>query len=247
MRYLVLTDIHANLEALDACLADARPRGFDQTLVLGDLVGYGGDPNAVVERIQSLKPAAIVRGNHDKVACGLEQADGFNAVAKSAAKWTLDVLKPAYREWLAALPGGPIDVDDVVEICHGSPFDEDAYIFDELDAVRALKVSNRQLCLFGHTHYPVTFELSADGFDSVGSASSPQMQVQMKDDCKYLINPGSVGQPRDGDPRAAYALVDTTQRRVELYRIRYAIEDAQTKVMKAGLPDVLAQRLAVGR
>jgi predicted phosphodiesterase len=247
MRYLVLTDIHANLEALDACLADARPRGFDKTLVLGDLVGYGGDPNTVVERIQALDPVAIVRGNHDKVACGLEQAEGFNAVAKSAAKWTLDVLKPAHREWLAALPEGPVDVDDVIQICHGSPFDEDAYIFDELDAVRALKVSNRPLCLFGHTHYPVTFELSSEGFDSMGSASAPQVQVQMKDGCKYLINPGSVGQPRDGDPRAAYAIVDTTQRRVELYRIRYAVDEAQSKVVKAGLPDVLAQRLAVGR
>ena len=247
MRYLVLTDIHANLEALDACLADARPRGFEQTLVLGDLVGYGGDPNMVVERIQSLNPLAIVRGNHDKVACGLEQAEGFNAVAKSAAKWTLDVLKPAYREWLAALPEGPIDVDDVVEICHGSPFDEDAYIFDELDAVRALKVSNRPLCLFGHTHYPVTFELSDDSFENIGSAAAPQMQVPMKNGSKYLINPGSVGQPRDGDPRAAYAIVDTTLRRVELYRTRYAVEEAQNKVLMAGLPDVLAQRLAVGR
>ena len=113
MRYLVLTDIHANLEALDACIADATPRVFEQTLVLGDLVGYGGDPNAVVERIQGLAPVAIVRGNHDKVACGVEQAEGFNAVARSAAKWTLDVLKPAYREWLAALPEGPIDVDEV--------------------------------------------------------------------------------------------------------------------------------------
>jgi len=247
MRYLVLTDIHANLEALDACLADARSRGFDRTLVLGDLVGYGGDPNTVVERIQGLEPVAIVRGNHDKVACGLEQAEGFNAVAKSAAKWTLDVLKPAYREWLAALPEGPVDVDEVIQICHGSPFDEDAYIFDELDAVRALKVSNRPLCLFGHTHYPVTFELSAEGFDSMGSASAPQTLVQMKDGCKYLINPGSVGQPRDGDPRAAYAIVDTAQRQVELYRIRYAVDEAQSKVVKAGLPDVLAQRLAVGR
>src|SRR5580765_364384 len=247
MRYLVLTDIHANLEALKACLTDAGARTFDETLVLGDLVGYGGDPNAVVELVQSLKPVAIVRGNHDKVACGLEQAEGFNAVAKSAAKWTLEVLKPEHRDWLCALPAGPIDVDDVVEICHGSPFDEDAYIFDELDAVRALKVSNRPLCLFGHTHYPVTFELSADSFDSMGSASAPQTQVPMKPGRKYLINPGSVGQPRDGDPRAAYAIVDTSLRIVELYRTRYAIEDAQTKVVKAGLPDVLAQRLAVGR
>ena len=247
MRYLVLTDIHANLEALDACLADARARTFDATLVLGDLVGYGPDPNTVVERVQALAPVAIVRGNHDKVACGLEQAEGFNTVAKSAAKWTLDVLKPAYREWLAALPEGPHIVDDLVEICHGSPFDEDAYIFDELDAVRALKVSTRPLCLFGHTHYPVTFELSEQSFDSVGSAAAPEMKVQMKPGSKYLLNPGSVGQPRDGDPRAAYAIVDTKQRRVELYRVRYAVEETQAKIIKAGLPEVLAQRLAVGR
>src|SRR3954454_11936036 len=128
MRYLVLTDIDANLEALDARVADARARGFERTLGLGDLVGYGGDPNAVVERIQGLEPVALVRGNHDKVACGLEQAEGFNAVAKSAAKWALDVLKPADSEWLAALPEGPVDVHDTIQICHGSPFDEDAYI-----------------------------------------------------------------------------------------------------------------------
>jgi predicted phosphodiesterase len=247
MRYLVLTDIHGNLEALDTCLADARVRTYDETLVLGDLVGYGPDPNAVVERVQELKPIAIVRGNHDKVACGLEQADGFNAVAKHAAKWTLDVLSPEYRDWLCALPVGPHIVDDLVEICHGSPFDEDAYIFDELDAVRALKVSTRALCLFGHTHYPVTFELSEQSFDSVGSSAAPEMLIQMKLGSKYLVNPGSVGQPRDGDPRAAYAIVDTKKRCVELYRLTYPVEETQAKIIKAGLPEVLAQRLAVGR
>ncbi len=247
MRYLVLTDIHGNLEALETCLADARARAFDSTLVLGDLVGYGPDPNAIVERVIELEPVAIVRGNHDKVACGLEQAEGFNSVAKSAAKWTFDVLRPAHRDWLCALPVGPIEVDDVVEICHGSPFDEDAYIFDELDAVRALKVATRPLCLFGHTHYPVTFELSADSFDSVGSATEPEMLVQMRDGCKYLLNPGSVGQPRDGDPRASYAIVDTQHRRVELYRLPYPVEETQAKIIKAGLPEVLAQRLGFGR
>ncbi len=247
MRYLVLTDIHANLEALDTCLADARARTYDETLVLGDLVGYGADPNAVVERVQALAPLALVRGNHDKVACGLEQAEGFNAVARSAARWTLEVLKPEYRDWLAVLPEGPHVVDDLVEICHGSPFDEDAYIFDELDAVRALKVSTRPLCLFGHTHYPITFELSDQSFDSVGSAAAPETTIQLKPGSKYLVNPGSVGQPRDGDPRAAYAIVDTAQRRVELFRLKYPVEEAQAKVIKAGLPEVLAQRLGVGR
>ena len=247
MRYLVLTDIHANLEALDACLADARARGYDQALVLGDLVGYGADPNAVVERVQALDPAAIVRGNHDKVACGLDQADGFNEVAKSAAHWTFETLTPEHRAWLAALPAGPHTVDDLVEICHGSPFDEDAYIFDELDALRALKVSQRALCLFGHTHYPVTFELSAEAFDSTGPSALAETRIELRVGRKYLLNPGSVGQPRDGDPRAAYAIADTGKRRIELFRLDYALEEAQQKVIKAGLPEVLAQRLAVGR
>ncbi len=247
MRYLVLTDIHANLEALDACLAHAASRGCEATLVLGDLVGYGADPNAVVERVQALKPVAIVRGNHDKVACGIDQAEGFNAVARHAARWTLEQLTPDYREWLAALPAGPTEVDDLLEICHGSPFDEDAYIFDELDAVRALKVSTRPLCLFGHTHYPVTFELSDETIESIGSTPASEMRVQIRDGCRYLINPGSVGQPRDGDPRAAYAIVDTSERRVELFRATYPVEAAQAKIIEAGLPEVLAQRLAVGR
>jgi diadenosine tetraphosphatase ApaH/serine/threonine PP2A family protein phosphatase len=247
MRYLVLTDIHANLEALDTCLADARARGYDETLVLGDLVGYGADPNAVIERIQALKPLAIVRGNHDKVACGIEQAESFNAVARSAAHWMLDVLDPEYRRWLAALPAGPHVVDELVEICHGAPFDEDAYIFDELDAVRALKMLSRPLCLFGHTHYPVTFELSAEAFDSTGPSSDTQARLTLRNGSKYLVNPGSVGQPRDGDPRAAYGIVDTRQRSIDLLRVPYPIERAQAKVIKAGLPEVLAQRLAVGR
>jgi diadenosine tetraphosphatase ApaH/serine/threonine PP2A family protein phosphatase len=247
MRYLVLTDIHSNLEALNVCLADARRRRYDETLVLGDLVGYGADPNAVVESVQALNPRAVVRGNHDKVACGLDQAEGFNAVAKSAARWMLDVLKPQHRAWLAALPAGPMAIDEYLEICHGSPYDEDAYIFDELDALRALKVSTRQLCLFGHTHYPIAFELSADAFEAFGPSQDTEAHLSMRSECKYLVNPGSVGQPRDGDPRAAYGIVDTDLHRVELFRLEYPVEEAQAKVLKAGLPEVLAQRLAVGR
>jgi diadenosine tetraphosphatase ApaH/serine/threonine PP2A family protein phosphatase len=247
MRYLILTDIHANLEALETCLADAKARGYDATLVLGDVVGYGGDPNAVIERVQTLAPAAIIRGNHDKVACGLEPPEGFNVVARSAALWTLQTLTPENRDWLAALPVGPEIVDDLIEICHGSPFDEDSYIFDELDALRALKVSRRPLCLFGHTHSPVAFAQSEDAVDSVAPPSSGESHLTLHSGVKYLVNPGAVGQPRDGDPRAAYAIVDTVNRQVELFRIPYPIEAAQAKVMKAGLPEVLAARLAIGR
>src|SRR5204862_1877416 len=125
MRYLVLTDIHANLEALDTCLADAAARGYDESLVLGDIVGYGPNPNEAIERIKALKPIAMIRGNHDKVACGVEQPEGFNAVARRAALWTFEILRADHKNWLAALPKGPIIVDDLVEICHGSPVDED--------------------------------------------------------------------------------------------------------------------------
>jgi diadenosine tetraphosphatase ApaH/serine/threonine PP2A family protein phosphatase len=246
LRYLILTDIHANLEALEVCLTDATRRKYDATLVLGDLVGYGADPNAVVERVQGLKPVAIVRGNHDKVACGLEQAEGFNSVARSAARWTLEVLTPEHRTWLANLPTGPHDVDDVIQICHGSPFDEDAYIFDELDAVRALKLSTRPLCLFGHTHYPITFELSAEGFDSIGPSAAPVAELKMKNGSKYLVNPGSVGQPRDGDARAAWALIDTDESRAEFRRVAYPIEETQAEIRERGLPSALSARLAQG-
>jgi predicted phosphodiesterase len=247
MRYLVLTDIHANLEALESCLADAAGRHSDTTLILGDLIGYGADPNAVVERVRQMNAGAMVRGNHDKVAIGIEHAEGFNAVARAAAIWTLDELTPENRAWVAALPQGPATVDDFVEICHGAPFDEDVYLFTERDALEGLTVSNRQLCLFGHTHYPITFRLTDGVVDSLGPARQAEAQIRILDGVKYLLNPGSVGQPRDGDPRAAYAIVDTAERKVELYRVDYPIQEAQRKIVDAGLPEPLAWRLTAGR
>ena len=139
MRYLVISDIHANLEALDAVLAAAG--GYDHALVLGDLVGYGADPNAVIDRVLSLPSATFIRGNHDKVGAGLEDTEGFNYLARQAITWTAHELTPEHRAWLAALPQGPVIVDPLVEICHGAPFDEDVYIFDDLDAMRALRAS----------------------------------------------------------------------------------------------------------
>ena len=247
MRYLILSDIHANLEALETVLSDAQARGYDETLVLGDLVGYGADPNAVVDRVRALQPTAIVRGNHDKVAFGLDQAEAFNAVAKTAAHWMLEVLTPENRDWIAALPQGPRAVNDLIEICHGAPYDEDAYIFDETDARLALNTTTRPLCLFGHTHYPVTFELTNGSCTRRGPAAETEARLELSEGVRYLLNPGSVGQPRDGDPRAAYAIVDAGARRVELFRLMYPLEVAQAKVISAGLPEILARRLAAGR
>lgn len=244
MRYLVITDIHANLEALDVVLADATVRGYDRTLVLGDLVGYGPDPNAVIERVTGLQPYALVRGNHDKIAFGIDQAEGFNVSARAAAQWTLNALTPAHRDWLINLPKGPTTVDDCVEICHGTPFDEDEYIFDELDARRAIDSARQRLCLFGHTHVAMVFRLTGR---SIGFMDLPSTRIVLDPDAKYLVNPGSVGQPRDSDPRAAYAIFDAGTRQLEMYRLEYPIEHTQQKMITAGLPEPLVRRLAAGR
>src|SRR5687768_14709697 len=152
MRYLVISDIHANIEALDATLAAAAD--CERVLVLGDLVGYGADPNAVVEKIRALPAATLIRGNHDKVAAGLEDVEGFNYLARQAIEWTANTLTRENRAWLAELPMGPVLVEPFVEICHGAPFDEDCYVFDDLDATRAMRTARAPLCLYGHTHVP---------------------------------------------------------------------------------------------
>jgi predicted phosphodiesterase len=246
MRYLILTDIHANLEALETCLKDARGRGYDESLVLGDIVGYGPDPNAVIEAIRRLKPKAIVRGNHDKVALGMNQAEGFHAAARAAAHWMLESLTEQNREWLVALPMGPTIIDGEIEICHGAPFDEDAYIFDELDARHAFEASTAPVCLYGHTHFAVVFRLIKDLLEVVSPADG-ETALTIEPQARYLVNPGSVGQPRDGDPRAAYAIYDTDTKQLDLIRLAYPLEITQEKMLKVGLPDPLARRLALGR
>jgi diadenosine tetraphosphatase ApaH/serine/threonine PP2A family protein phosphatase len=257
MRYLVLSDIHANLEALEATLAAAG--AYDSTLVLGDLVGYGADPNAVIECVRRLQPAVVIRGNHDKVAAGLEGVEGFNQIAREAVEWTAAALTQENRAWLAALPQGPVVIDETVEICHGSPFDEDMYVFDDLDALRAIRATRRPLCLFGHTHIPAVFRLSREvsqandvspgnaTIDLIGPAKGTSFTIDMKENVHYLVNCGAVGQPRDGDPRAGYGIVDTDARTVVTMRIAYDVTNAQRKIIQAGLPDILAKRLSVGR
>ena len=247
MRYLVLSDIHANMEAFDAVLAAAKTLSYDRILVLGDLVGYGADPNAVIEKVRTLRPHALIRGNHDKVGSGLESPEGFNAVARSAIRWTYDALTAENRDWLAALPAGPVVVDDLIEICHGTPFDEDAYVFDDLDALRSLHAAERPVCLFGHTHVQVGYTLTGNLFTLATIDDSRPLTIELPDDGRHLVNPGSVGQPRDGDPRAAYAIADTNRRDVVIYRTEYDIDRARSRILEEGLPEILAQRLALGR
>jgi len=244
--YLVLSDIHSNLDALDAVLAAVHGQ-WDRLLVLGDLVGYGGEPNGVIDRIRGLNPVAVIRGNHDKAACGIDDASNFNQIAKYAAMWTGEALTDDNREYLRALPAGPVLIDDRVEICHGAPFDEDHYIFDSDDAQRAMATSERQLCLFGHTHLPVVFKTDGVHFGGFVPEGEAPIELPIVDGMRYVVNPGSVGQPRDGDARAAFAIYLPETTTVILRRIPYAVDAAQRRIMTAGLPASLANRLAVGR
>jgi len=244
VRYLILSDIHANLDALEAVLAAAEKQ-WDRVLVLGDLVGYGAGPNQVIDRVRALDPAAVIRGNHDKAACGLDDGENFNQVARYAAAWTLQQLTPANREYLRALPQGPTIIDDRLEICHGAPFDEDHYIFDAGDAHHALEASERDICLFGHTHLPVIF--AAVGSQLGAEIPDDDLQrITLDKGTRYLINPGSVGQPRDGDARAAFAFYDPAGT-IDFRRVEYDIASAQRQISAAGLPQSLANRLAIGR
>lgn len=255
--YLVLSDIHANLEALEAVLAAAG--SYERALVLGDLVGYGADPNAVIDRVRALPVSAMVRGNHDKVAAGLEGVEGFNQIAREAVAWTTSALTPENHAWLAAMPTGPVVANELVEICHGTPFDEDMYVFDDLDALRAIRSAQRPLCLYGHTHVPAVFRLakrqpvpatlSASGtvLELIRPSRGARFTFELERQSLYLVNCGAVGQPRDGDPRAAYGIVDTNTQTVVICRTEYDVAAAQAKIIQAGLPDVLAHRLALGR
>ena len=247
MRYLVISDIHGNLEALETVLS-VLDGHYDKVLVLGDLVGYGADPNAVTDRVRELNPHMVIRGNHDKVAAGLDDGESFNAVARSAVLWTYEALTPDNRDYLKKLPAGPQVIDDLLEICHGTPFDEDVYLFDDLDALRAFEAASRPVCLFGHTHVAVGFRYDDSALEIVaGPGDTAGLRLDFTAEARYLINAGSVGQPRDGDPRAGAAIVDVSARQIELFRIAYPIEEAQRKIRLAGLPEVLAKRLSLGR
>ncbi|NOT45252.1 MAG: metallophosphoesterase family protein [Acidobacteria bacterium] len=244
MRYLVLSDIHANLEALDAVLEAAAP--WDHALVLGDLVGYGADPNAVVERVRALPSSTVIRGNHDKVAAGIADVRAFNHLARQAIAWTSSQLTADNLRWLSDLATGPLDVGPLIEICHGTPFDEDVYVFDEYDATRALRSARRAVCLFGHTHVPAVFRFDPQRH-AVDVAAARPGALTLDGESRYLVNVGSVGQPRDADPRAAFGIVDSSALTVTFVRAAYDIPTAQAKILQAGLPEMLAQRLGLGR
>ena len=249
MRVLILSDLHANLPATEAVLAHAEQDGWDLTIVLGDLVGYGADPVPVIDVVRGLRNLTIIRGNHDKVAAGIEEPIDFNTVARQAAEWTIGQLDAGHAEYLRALPRGPMTVENLaldVAICHGAPFDEDYYIFDVDDAAAALGANPASLVLCGHTHLQMAFRQVTEARSRIVTRVDDQ-RITFADGERLLVNPGSVGQPRDGDARAGYATLDTVEGALTLHRVDYDIAEAQRRILEAGLHPALAERLSVGR
>jgi putative phosphoesterase len=246
MRMLVISDLHANLEALTAVLNETRRKHIDRVICLGDFVGYGAKPNQVLDRMRQMRAEKLyVRGNHDRVVAGEEDGEGFNQAARAAALWTRDQLSATNRAFVKSLPVGPVSDGNGILICHGSPFDEDEYIFSEHDAYRVLLSYEVPLIFFGHTHLPVVFEYDPGKRLSARLIKKPAI-VTLNPARRYLINPGSVGQPRDRNPLASYLIFDQERRTVQYRRVRYDVSTTQQAIRRAGLPTILADRLAVG-
>ena len=240
MRYAILSDIHGNLEALDAVLADALPRA-DGVLCLGDVVGYGADPLACIERMAE-GAHAVVAGNHEHGVAGLLDLDWFNDRARVAAEWTRGRLDDDHLQWLAARPL-VLEVDDAT-LVHASPARpaEWDYLVSAEDGYEALAAFATRMCFVGHSHRPGVWSVGSSGRAWEPAAT----EVELEAGRRYLINVGSVGQPRDGDPRAAYALWDVDGRRVTIERVPYDLASTRRKIVAAGLPTFLAERLSIG-
>jgi predicted phosphodiesterase len=247
MRYLILSDIHSNLTALDAVLAAAKGK-WDKATCLGDVVGYGPDPNEAIDRIRSLD-AVTIRGNHDKGVSGLANSEDFNPVARAALLWTQAQLLPGNYKYIETLPQGPKPVG-LFSIVHGAFHDEDEYVFSPTLALDGLKTSPTEVAFFGHTHVQGGFMLRGEDVSVVNSrpmSGNSTFAFRIEHGVKYLLNPGSVGQPRDGDTRAGFAIADLEQQLVEFWRVPYDIGSVQVRMAKAGLPEPLILRLTYGR
>lgn len=304
VRILLLSDIHSNLQGMEACLSAVT--GYDKVVNLGDIVGYGGSPNEVTERSRATG-TVFVRGNHDKACTGITGVEEFNPIAGLAALWTKQTLTPENLEWLKALPQGPVQLNSLweagqpaaeapvkkrdtlpdaslaagtrkrdtvpdaslaaaaavatqeappvtnkVQCVHGSPLDEDEYIIVMRDAYEPLLSTDAAITFFGHTHIQGGFCTHGEEWETLrplyrNKKSLESCDLAVMPGARYLINPGSAGQPRDGDWRAACAVYDTAENRITFYRVPYEVEKAQKAILAAKLPERLATRLNEGR
>ncbi|MBN2452240.1 MAG: metallophosphoesterase family protein [Lentisphaeria bacterium] len=242
MKYAVLGDIHANLEALTAVLEEAERLEVGRFLCIGDIVGYNANPRECLEAVRGLDLEVVTKGNHDEQASSDMELVGFNPQAARAIEWTREQLTDEDRVWLAGLPYRQT-IGSRITVVHAT-LDMPhmwGYVFDKFSAEVSLGYQFTQICFFGHTHVPLAFV--KHGMVTGGRYE----EVRIQPNHKYLINVGSVGQPRDGDPRASFVTYSPDDRLVQLHRVDYDVATAQGKITKAGLPERLAQRLAYGR
>lgn len=251
MRYAVLSDIHSNLEALTAVLDHLASERIDAYFCLGDVVGYGAEPSACLSRLEACK-AVVVAGNHDLACVGKLQLEWFNELAREAILWTRDQLSftelDALRRWPLTTVVEPFTLVHA-SLRHPERFE---YLVDAAQAVETMRVCRTLLCLFGHTHLPCFLEYDRARHRMTRILARPDELTTLtyQDEphtMRYLLNPGSVGQPRDGDPRASVAVIDTSRREVGIRRIPYDLASTQRKIRDAGLPGFLADRLDLGR
>jgi predicted phosphodiesterase len=247
MRTLVLSDLHANLTAFQASLKAAEGK-WDRVVCLGDVVGYGPDPNEVTTRVRELG-AVTIRGNHDKAVAELMATDDFNPVAKMAVAWTRAQLSNENLDWLAALPQGPLEAEGLM-LVHGAVQDEDEYVFTPSQALDGLLDSPSHVIFFGHTHHQGGFAYQDSQLEVLQlhpRKNELHCALRVESEKRYLLNPGSVGQPRDGDPRAGFAIADLEHNAIEFWRVPYDIDQVQERMRAARLPEPLAHRLTLGR
>lgn len=250
MRALIVSDIHSNLEALDAVLGGAP--GHDVVWNLGDLVGYAANPNEVIDRILEKKSISI-RGNHDRACTSPEENEDFSAIADRAVQWTRSVLTGQHLEWLENLPAGPLSPPgEEVSCVHGSPVHEDEYLISADDADLAFRAAKARITFFGHTHRQVGFVTDGEDLFTVeplygSDDDADEYELPLRQGFKYLLNPGSLGQPRDGDWRAGFAVYDEDRAVFTWHRAPYDVATTQESIRRAGLPDFLAMRLRAGR
>lgn len=247
MRYLVISDVHANLEALESVLSDAVG-AFDSVLCLGDLVGYGPNPNECVDRIAALPNLTCLVGNHDWAALGKIDLEAFNSEARKAAEWTRQQLRADVVQYLQSLTP-KLETPDFA-LAHGSPRDPIwEYLIEDIQGPANFAEFEAPFCFVGHTHVPRTFVETQNGHGSttlVLDLFDTGDEIELGDGIRRIVNPGGVGQPRNGDPRAAYGIWDATAGAFNFRRVDYPVETTQTKIIDAGLPSFLAGRLRLG-
>ncbi len=243
MRYAILGDIHSNLAALEAVLEDIQTHGVDTILGVGDVVGYGASPGEVIQTLRE-NDVTVVKGNHDAAATGELDLRLFNPVARTAASWTTDELSEEELEWLRDLP--LVSHMEHCAVAHGTFSNPERYDYIQSteDADPSLDEMSMQVCFVGHTHVPVSLLRPTD--NPHRTAYTTEEEVDLSDVCRALINVGSVGQPRDEDPRAAWGLYDSTTDHFLLSRVEYDVAREANRIREAGLPGILADRLFLG-